>query len=91
MKNLTIRIICVARALLLCESSFATITGKVVNAQDKSPITNATVSTKASGALTKTDDRGNFVINANDTTALVTISHIGFVTLCRLRWHSGWP
>ncbi len=56
-----------------------TITGKVVNKKDNSPVADATVLVKGKGSGTKTDANGNFTIKANKADVLV-ISSVNFIS-----------
>ena len=66
--------------LLLPLSSLAqsTITGKVVNDKDDSPVTGASVTVKGKGTGTKTDANGSFTISAIKGDIII-ISSVGFL------------
>lgn len=70
--------------LALCASSplFAqtvSITGKVVDAQDKTPIPGATITVKSTGKTFMTDSTGSFTINIQPGAQLL-VSFVGYVS-----------
>lgn len=58
-----------------------TVTGKVTNAKDGSPVANASVVEKGSARGTNTDGSGSFSLSVNGNNAVLVISSIGYVSI----------
>ncbi|MBC7850599.1 MAG: TonB-dependent receptor [Chitinophagaceae bacterium] len=74
----------VACLLLFTTVSFAqqkTVTGKVVNDKDKSPLVGATITVKGGTVATSTGADGSFTISVPSATSTLVISSVGFGTL----------
>ena len=84
-KNIKMKKIIILLAILLfatMQGAFAqrTITGKVINAEDKLGMAGVYVVVKGTTTATTTDDNGNFMLNVpNDAT--IVVSFIGFKTV----------
>ena len=72
---------CIAIALLLFSfgaSAQKTVTGKVTNRTDNSPIANASIQVKGSSVATITNAEGNFSINVPGDTSVLIASFVGY-------------
>ena len=74
-------LLCIAvLALMVGLASSATITGRVVSAEDDQPLARATVTIIETGQNVPTDEEGYFHLDNADGTVTVTVSHVGYAS-----------
>lgn len=69
--------------MVVAQSVFAqgkTVTGKVTDSKDGSPVQNASITIKGTSKGTTTDQAGNFRIAIENSNAVLVISSVGFAT-----------
>jgi len=72
-------LLCTATLVLFVGSALsATITGRVIAAEDNQPLARATVVIVETGKTVPTDEEGYFHLEDVDSPVIVTVSHVGY-------------
>ncbi|MHB8207431.1 DUF5686 and carboxypeptidase-like regulatory domain-containing protein [Mucilaginibacter sp.] len=77
-KGFLLLILIISSSPLLAQHTI--ISGKVTDAQTKSPIPYSTIAFVGSSIATNTDKFGNFILSTNETHQQITISFVGYKT-----------